>query len=187
MSEKEIKMNQTLRQWMQLSKPGETMIWRDAVHDQFKFFERLTDLVARGLPYEQYDDLARVIGTHLSKSIELPVVQWTRPDLGVTFTMRDNFHDYKLSVSSDRPIDDPVFPALFNTAPPIDPAYTGNPLADCYFEGFPSVLVYGYQSQNQRVWSASIGGSHAAYMVVFLCMRALGAIPDLTWARDPRR
>lgn len=180
----------TLTEWMTISKPGETMLWRDAAHDQFMFFERLTSLIAAGLPDEPTsarDGLARVIGTHRSKSIGLPVVQWARADLGVTFTMRDNFHDLKLSVSSDRPIDNPAFPAIFHTTPPVDPAYTGDPLRSCYFEGFPSALVYGYQASNHRVWSAEIHGQSRAYMVLFLCMLALGAIGDLQWARSKDR
>lgn len=179
-------MHLTLHEWMWLNKPGEQKLWRDAAQSQFEFFDRLTSLIASGLPEiacAARDGIARVISTHRSKSLELPVVQWTRPDLGVTFTLRDNFYNFKLSVSSERPIDDPAFPALFHTTPPTDSDYTRDPLASCYFEGFPSVLVYSYQATNKRVWSAEICGQHATYMVVFLCMRALGVIKDLQWAR----
>jgi len=176
-----------LRQWMQIKTPGDAKLWREAAHDQFRFFDRLTSLVTADLPCDTEaalaarDDVAQVIGTHRSKSIELPVVQWARPDLGLTLTMRNNFHDYKLSVRSELPINDPAFPALFHTTPPPDPEYTGDPLSSVYFEGFPPTLVYGYQSADHRRWSAEIYGEHAAYMVVFLCMRAVGAVRDLSW------
>lgn len=171
-----------LRDWASQNVPEENKLWRDAALDQVRFFDRLTSLIASGLPYEQHDNIAEVIGTHRSKSITLPVVQWTRPDLGLTLTARDNFYNFKLSVSCDRPIDVPQFAALFHTTPPPDPAYTGDPLHPVYFEGFPSVLVYGYQASNNRVWSAEINGSHAMWTAVFLCMRSLGAIGDQTWA-----
>ena len=102
------------------------------------------------MSFYQFEDeqIARVISTHCSKSINLPVVEITRADLGIRFIMRNNFYDWKLTVISENPIEGD-FAGIFMTEPPPEPEYTGNGLSPVYFQGFPESLVRGYWSQNK--------------------------------------
>jgi hypothetical protein len=110
------------------------------------------------------------------------VVQFTRKDLGLQLTVRGNFHDWKLSVSTERPLPYINFTGLFHTTPPVDPKYTGNELASVYFEGFPKDLVYGYYHDSRDgKWSACVDDSYTLYTVCFLVMRAAGGIKPHTW------
>lgn len=109
-----------------------------------------------GYGTSQHDALSMVISTHFSKSVELPVVQMTRPDLGLVLTMRNNFYNWKLSVSTPKPFK-ADFTGLFYEYPPRDPGWSGDHLSSCYFEGFPEDLVYGYRGKGRtEKWSAEI-------------------------------
>lgn len=131
-------------------------------------------------PRNDCRETAWVIGEHRSKSVRLPVYSIERPDLGLRFVLRNNYHDWKLSVISETPIQSDVFPYLFHTTPPVDRDYTGDELAPCYFEGFPDDLVFGYQSIDPRRWSASLD-SRSLWTTIMLCMRSVGAIKPLVW------
>ena len=106
----------------------------------------------------------------------------SRPFDGLTLVVRNNFYDWKLSViSKDRPIV-ADFSGLFYTTPPVAPEYTGNELADCYFEGFPKELVFGYyEPSDKKRFSAAIGGDHALYTTVFLLLRSLDIVRPCQW------
>jgi len=144
--------------------------------------DRLVRVVAFGLDHEDVESVAWVISTHGSKGFPLPVYQLERPDLGLRFVLRNNFHDWKLSVISELPIDGVDFAGLFRTTPPIDPAYTGDPLDSVYFEGFPEGMTFGYyETSDKRRWSAEIQSNEAMWTTLFLIMRARGAIGPLTW------
>ncbi|OHD25074.1 MAG: hypothetical protein A2Y38_02695 [Spirochaetes bacterium GWB1_59_5] len=54
--------------------------------------------------------LPRAMGSHTSKSIELPVVELIRG--GCRFLLRDNFHDIEMAVQANRPVTLPL-KALF--------------------------------------------------------------------------
>jgi len=155
------------------------MIWKSAARAQVGRFEALAQIVGVGIG-ERHERVlvgAFVIATHRSKSIDLPVVRFERPDLGVAFVLRDNFYNWKLSVLTERPIVDDGFQYLFNTTPPPEPDYTGDPLRDCYFEGFPSRLVFGYYGDGHNTrWSAEIHGDDAVWTTLFLCMKHVGGL-----------
>lgn len=117
-----------------------------------------------------------VIGEHRSKSVTLPVYMFERLDLGLRFVMRGNFYDWKLSVTSEKPITRYVefMSTMFYAKPPREPEYTGNELAPCYFEGFPEEHIHGHLSQNPRQWSCSIG-DNALITIIQLIMHEIGA------------
>jgi hypothetical protein len=125
-------------------------------------------------------ETAWVIGEHRSKSVRLPVYSLERPDLGIRLVLRNNYFDWKLTVISEVPIQSDLFPYLFKTMPPVEPEYTGDELAACYFEGFPKDLVFGYQATDPRRWSASLD-DHALWTSVMICMRVVGAIKPQKW------
>lgn len=72
-----------------------------------------------------------VISTHYSKGITLPVMQFTWR--GIEFTLRFNYHDWKISVRSPEPLEIDWKGLL----PESD--YL---MQDVYFEGFPQDRVF---------------------------------------------
>ena len=170
-----------LQKWISEQLIGDEMRWKGAFGAQMTFIrDHLVPLMGAGLIYQEKQTIAEVISTHTSKSILLPVVEVTRGDLGVRFTMRQNFYNWKLSVLSERPVEVDL-QGLCHVTPPIDKAYTGDPLADVYFEGFPRDRIYRYYSQDHRKFSLEIWGDEPMWTAVFLIMRSLGAIRPETW------
>jgi hypothetical protein len=148
-----------------------TLVWSGVLYD---------NRPSEPPPRSDCRETAWVIGEHRSKSVRLPVYSLERPDLGIRFVLRDNFHDWKLSVASELPIESDLFPYLFHASPPIEPEYTGNEFSSVYFEGFPEELVFGYHATDQRRWSASLG-AQALWTVVLICMRTVGAVKPKQW------
>lgn len=147
------------------------MVWAD-VH----YYKR-----PRALPRYDCRETAMVIGEHRSKSVRLPVYSITREDFGLQLTLRDNYYNWKLSVSSQiRPIE-VDFSGLFHTTPPVELGYTGNSLSPVYFEGFPEDRIFGYYSLNHFKFSAEIHSDEALWTTVFLMMRSLGVIKAFEW------
>jgi hypothetical protein len=175
-------MDSKLQAWVSKHVVANEMLWKGAWGAQIQFVrDQLLYLVAVGLHYEDIAAISDVISTHSSKSIQLPVYELRRDDIGLRFILRGNFHDWKLSVISERPIV-ADFSGLFYTTPPVAPDYTGNELADCYFEGFPKDLIFGYyEPSNKKRWSACIGDEYGVYTTIFLIMRSLGVIGPCVW------
>lgn len=177
-----------LQEWIntEANKPSEDMVWHDAFWNQIFFIrDTITYLIGNGLSSKEIDKLPIVISTHTSKSVLLPVVSLERKDLGIRFILRDNFHNWKLSVISEKPIDVDL-DGLCHTDPPIDPDYTGDPLHPVYFEGFPRDLVFGYYSSNKNKFSAEIYSNYNLYTVIFLIMKSLGVITSYKWKSCPK-
>jgi hypothetical protein len=183
-------MRVPLQEWISAQTIADEMLWKGAFGHQMMFLrDELLPLIARGLPYEKASkEVAFVISTHRSKSIVLPVVSYERPDVGLRLVVRQNFYNWKLSVISEQPLrnnlTEAVLPRLCHTSPPIDESYTGNELANCYFEGFPDDLIFGYfdQSPLGTRWSAEIWGHEEMWTAVFAIMAARGVVEPLRWA-----
>lgn len=79
-------------------KISDTMLWEGSALEQLRYFEGL----ANSLGVE-----CRAVGSHYSKSVELPVVLFERED-GVRFYLRDNFYDVNVSVVSPASIERPL-------------------------------------------------------------------------------
>ena len=134
-----------------------------------------------GLSFEQKQNIVNVISSHRSKSIKLPVYELTRPDMDLKIILRDNFHNWKMSVINSSAIH-ANFSGLFHTSPPIDESYTGNPLSPSYFEGFPSDLIFSYYEKDNKRFSAEIHSNYSLYTAIFLIMQGVGAVKALEWA-----
>ncbi len=180
-------MKEPLQQWVNANKLDDNLIWKDSSSAQILFArDHLGGLFGAGLPYDQRrDEMCFVVSTHTSKSCLLPVYSFERA--GLRLIARNNFFNWKFSVISEAPIE-ADFSGLFATTPPIDPKYTGNPLAPVYFEGFPEELIFGYYADSdKRHWSAEIQSHYGAWATLFLIMRALGHINPYKWSKrgDP--
>lgn len=174
-------MKQALQEWINSHGPASEMLWAGGWGSQVKFArDAIAPLVGAGLPWDECR-VAHVISTHCSKSINLPVYEFARPDVGLRLIARNNFYDWKLSVISEQPIA-ADFDGLFATTSPVEPEYTGDPLASCYFEGFPEELVFGYYGESDKKrWSAEIDGDHAMWATCFLICRSLGIVKAHVW------
>lgn len=171
-----------LQEWINGHPVRDEMLWKGAFGHQVMFVrDRLVSLFGTGLDYDQQKEIARVISTHRSKSIELPVYQLARPDQDLRIVLRNNFYNWKMSVLSETPIQ-ADFDGLFHTTPPIDPDYTGDQLHPVYFEGFPHDLIFGYLAESDgRRWSAEIPTDESLWTSVFLMMRSLNNVKPLVW------
>ena len=167
-------------EWAQSNEVDDKCYYKAARERQISFLaNNIQRLIGTGLDYEVYKDLylARVISSHTSKSVKLPVVEFNREDLGIRFIMRNNFYDWKLTVISKQCIL-ADFAGIFYTESPIEPEYTGDKLHPVYFEGFPSDLIKGYYSQNQKEFSAEINNDYDLWMVLHMTLRELMVLED---------
>lgn len=130
-----------LQEWANTHQPQGDLIYKDGYWDQIVFIrDKIAGLLAK--TYEEYEAIqanTRVISSHTSKSVRLPVFQVELTN-GVALTMRCNFYDWKVSVSSPRDVK-ADFMGLFNPKDRINRTYC---------EGFPGELVYGSYFENKR-------------------------------------
>jgi hypothetical protein len=169
-------MKVPIQDWYNSVTTKDSMIYKGASTEQMMFIrDTLAYALSRGLFYEDRV-IPQVISTHRSKSVDLPVAELSRPDLGLTIVVRNNFYNWKLSVETAAPLACD-FTGLFITSPPVEPDYTGDHLHPVYFEGFPRERIHGYYDTSDRMkWSAEIGGDYGLMTTIFLIMRALGAV-----------
>jgi len=134
----------SLADWSKQNETSEKMIYKRNADNQIFFMQN----IGRGLfsayrsdddiAYNHSRDLIKVASTHTSKSITLPVYYFMWEN--IKFYLRYNFHDWKVSVISEYPLEID-FEDCFK-----DCSY-----ASCYFEGFRPEWVFGsYFKDNKR-------------------------------------
>ncbi|HVS79701.1 MAG TPA: hypothetical protein VHF05_01855 [Candidatus Paceibacterota bacterium] len=126
-----------LEDWARAHDPSQTnLLFKNGFWDQIEFVrDQIPGIayVACGLEAARYVETnIRVISTHVSKSVTLPVFHLRLPN-GDQFVMRYNFHDWKVSVAAKEPID-ADFMRLFNPSLKLHRAYC---------EGFPEEWIFG--------------------------------------------
>ena len=137
-----------LSAWIEKHLPKPEMYWKDTATSQFKFLAKLSTFL---FPNEaKRERCAAVVGTHWSKSIELPVVEFQLENARIV--MRDNFYDWKVSVQIDEPIDIDVIGSSFTEL--FDPK---GEHSECYCEGFSEYDVFGSFDSDRRRFTVSIG------------------------------
>ena len=141
-----------LQEWAITHQPSDTLIYKDGYWDQIDFVrDMITDLLAK--THEEYRAIQakmKAVSAHTSKSVCLPVFGVELAD-GTMFTMRYNFHDWKVSVSSPRDVK-ADFMGLFDPKERINAVYC---------EGFPTELVYGPYAENKREFTVELPpGNH---------------------------
>ena len=100
-------MKESLQNWYKNNIPeDDDMFWKNAMWEQFKF---IRDIIPSALIFDNYAEKITypkekifVIETHVSKNIKLPVYRFKWH--GIKFFIRHNFHDWKISVVSDKNI-----------------------------------------------------------------------------------
>lgn len=132
-------MHPKLEEWLVQRPTLAGMVWRGAAQRQWTLLRDIVLPLAREL-----DELSeiRVVSTHRSKGIELPVVEISLPCLGIRIWARDNFHDWAVTVESESELDGLDVRGL-----------NFGDLHGCYFEGFVKrdIPIYGpYQDDRRR-------------------------------------
>ena len=120
------------------------MSYKNPAYQQEKTLRTLFRL-ARGIFHgkEIQDCQLSVIGSHTSKSIKLPIVEYTFPN-GANLVIRDNFHAYAISVTS------PFGDVSADLIKDID-YYNGTKEIHSYeCQGFPKEKIHGTYEDNPR-------------------------------------
>jgi hypothetical protein len=130
---------QKLQEWAQIHEPVFTPA-AVPYGRQISFVRDIIPEILSSSPaeYERLWEGTMVISEHMSTSLRLPVFQIELVD-GTQFTMRYNFHDWKVSVSSLHPVE-ADFMGLFDPSKEIHPVYC---------EGFPEELVFDSYTKNK--------------------------------------
>jgi hypothetical protein len=144
-----------LKSWIAQNQPVDDMRYKDAFNQQMRMF---SDILSK-IIFEDRDVAevsTTVIGEHKSKSILLPVVKIITPDLRII--MRDNFHDWKVSVHLNKAINTD-FTGLF------DPS---EKISSVYCQGFIDEWVYGPYINNHNKFTVGLNSDYDLYTFVYL-------------------
>jgi hypothetical protein len=142
-------MKESLSRWLAANAVGDNMIFRAAAVRQFELLQKLQRCLfaiedSTSIALRFADHCTNVIGTHTSKSIKLPVVEFMLPR--VRLVMRDNFYNWTISVQSDEPLHIDVCD-LF------DPSIEHSSV---YCEGFNEGDVFGSYNSNKREFTVQL-------------------------------
>jgi len=90
---------QSLQDWAKNNEPNDKLRFKNGFWPRVIF---VRDIISYIL-FKDHEHQVTVISTHTSKSVRLPVYQIQLPN-GLIFTMRYNFHNWKISVDSPKEI-----------------------------------------------------------------------------------
>ncbi|MFW6016830.1 MAG: hypothetical protein ACOCRK_10365 [bacterium] len=156
-----------INKWSNAHKPKDSMIYKDYFYDQICFikdkisylFHEIINPDSLIFDIDKVTERFVVISTHISKSIELPVVLLDLEDLlGLQFIIRNNFHDWKVSVLSDMEIN-LNFGDLFLTDFNINPIYC---------EGFHDCIVFNSYKENNKMFTLELDNNYKLYTFLFM-------------------
>ena len=149
-------MNVLLTKWAEENRPKDEMTYKRAYYAQVAFMEYLLPRLGFNI---NDTTVPTVISTHTSKSISLPVCEFNIA--GVRIIMRDNFHDWKLSVISPIPLEGLDVYNLFLAT---------HEIYECYCEGFPEELVFGAYETNNKEFTIEVNDEYRVMAVLTLIM-----------------
>lgn len=163
-----------LHTWWPENKPCDKMVYKGAFDAQLSFVaSQLRFALVPKSPegygpdakahYEKVRRIITVPSTHLSKSILLPTYHIDWSWFGVRARLRDNFHDWKVTVESEQELKvDPR--RLF------DPERAARPV---YCEGFDESWVLGPYSRDKRRFTVELSDSYQVYTFFHLVRLSL--------------
>lgn len=160
---KQLETPQNLNEWSLENMPAENLFFRDNFANQVFFVQNLLlrALYGDNFPKTRAIDIL-VIATHISKSVILPVYQFTLTN-GVRITMRNNFYNWKVSVDS---------PFSINLKPLglFDPT---KQISACYCEGFLPQMVFEAYARNHRQFTLELPTDYHFWTFMFLLGNAM--------------
>lgn len=147
--------------WVRVNKPDDKLIYKDGQGNQVCM---IRDTIMREMFYEgeydskRYDEFQpKVISTHHSKSVLLPVMEINLQKYGVTLTLRNNFYNWNISIESEQEV-------IFDHKGMInDESYDY-----CFCEGFPINKIFGKYKDNKNQFTICIGDNYKLYTFMFL-------------------
>ena len=152
-------------EWAVANEPAPDLIYRRGMWDQVKFVrDDLAGLLCPRIDHtiDEYRDLVKVCGTHRSKSVLLPVFS-IESKRGFRLTMRNNFHDWGVSVE--------VTHGCNAVTWDFDRLADPNKV-DSYCEGFPPNRKFGTFAQSSHEFTVGLQASdYNLYTFVYLLMR----------------
>lgn len=165
-----------LQEWAVAHDPSKSnLIFKDGFWDQIMFVRDKIPAIAYHIRSVATDDRSsayelaqviersmRVISTHTSKSVKLPVFHIVLPN-GDECVMRYNFYNWKVSVKANQPVI-ADFMDLFATADPIHSVYC---------EGFPSEWVFGSYNANQSQFTIEIGNEYKLFTFFWIYLHTI--------------
>ncbi len=143
-------------EWIKSNEPKEGLLFKDALYNQIDFVRDVAEIFARSI--KEFDNMIKVDGTHMSKSVNCPVYHIELKDFGVRIWMRYNFYNWNVSIDSDNPITCD-FLGTFN-----DDFYD-----NCYCEGMTNHKFGKYGDNNKR-FTVYIKSEYNVY-AFFLCIK----------------
>ncbi len=152
-------MTSKLRTWANENQPE---IYRQGYWNQISFVrDTLAGIFAEN--FEEYEDFFDVSGTHMSKSVLLPVYKCETKQ-GLVMQFRYNFHDWNLSVSSPRPLECGDFVGVLSPN-----QLTG--IDYCFFQGMD--MQFGPYSNNKQNFSLYCYNNYELYTIFMVIKKAL--------------
>lgn len=147
---------QPLQEWINENEPGDEYYAKGAALSQLLFLrDQIRFLFAKN--YEEVrENPTQVVSTHRSKSVSLPVYRISVS--GLELTIRGNFHDWKVSVKSDRPVV-ANFLSLFRKDERINSVYC---------EGFREEWVYGSYNENLKQFTVEVRDNYQLYTFLYI-------------------
>jgi len=150
----------TLTEWWGENIPNDQMLWKTSLEHQIGVIKSIPLILYSAeqadskyifKKYLEYGDSVTVINTHTSKSILCPVykIVWR----GITFILRNNFYNWKISVDS-----------LFDIKVDFENIFEDSSIHRVYCEGFSSKDVFGSYSSNNKQFTVEL---YDAYDVHF--------------------
>ena len=139
--------------WVRVNEPDKNLIYKDAAIDQVCF---MRDIIG-GLFFKKYTKRTKVmvIGTHMSKSVLLPVYEIRIP--GLTLTIENNFYSFGCSVEADMKVDCD-FMGLIDKYKDVEWLY-----------GFPDDRKFKHlASYNNQSFSFETDSKYTFYTIMFL-------------------
>lgn len=145
--------------WCRVNAPSDEMCYKQGYWNQITL---IRDKVNR-MFYKSYEEFKEnpvmVIGTHRTKSITMPVYEIDLPQYGIKMILRDNLHNWKVSIVADNPL----YVDFKNTFREND-----KPIPSVYCEGFKEDQVFGRYCDNQKQFTVEISGSDELYVFMWL-------------------
>jgi len=89
-----------LEAWIEENKIDPAMLWKNSASYQAAYLL----LMQEWMRLQDKDTTTSVVSTHRSKSIDLPVVEFAMPGIGLHLTCRDNFYNWGFTIKADVPL-----------------------------------------------------------------------------------
>lgn len=157
-----------LQIWANSHTPEDNLIWKRSYWNQIMFVrDRLPKAFTKNnMEYIQLVENITVISTHTSKSILLPVYHLTIPYIDLSIVIRNNFYDWKVTVTApSKPL---LLGNMFGNL--FDPTIT-IPYYNC--EGFPKDKVAGSFATNHQHFTSELGDDYDLYIFCWLIAQRL--------------